>query len=114
MSENLGASIGHIFKTSQDVRQDAPNLDWALFTIENSSLYLPNVVAAREVTQNIDQNTVGTAERRVVLTTATSGLLYGRLSSSSSYLMLAPGNGLVKTNALRISGSQGWCLFHVP
>jgi hypothetical protein len=103
--ENTGVSIGKIYRTSQDSRQDGLNLDWALFTIENSSLYLPNIVAAREVTRAIHQKPMET-ERGVVLSTATSGLLYGKLSNSSSYLMLAPGNGMAKTYSLIIFNNQ--------
>ena len=105
LPENTGVSIGKIYRTSQDSREDGLNLDWALFTIENSSLYLPNIVAAREVTRAIHQKPMET-ERGVVLSTATSGLLYGKLSNSSSYLMLAPGNGMVRTQSLRIFNKQ--------
>jgi hypothetical protein len=109
LPENTSFPIGKIFRTSQESRQDDLNLDWALFTIEVSSLYLPNIVGAREVTQAIHQTAIET-ERGVVLSTATSGLLYAKLSSSTSCLMLAPGNGMVKTHALKIFNNQGWCL----
>jgi hypothetical protein len=105
LPEHTGVSIGKIYRTSQNSRQDGSNLDWALFTIENSSLYLPNIVAAGKVTRAIHPKAMET-ERGVVLSTATSGIVYGKLSSSSSYLMLAPGNGMVKTYSLIIFNKQ--------
>jgi hypothetical protein len=111
VSENLGAVFGHIFKTSLDSLQDGPNLDWALFTVENKSLLAPNFVG-QEITRvaHPDQNET---QQAVLLSTATSGLVLGTLSSSWSYLMLAPGKSLVRTNALKIRDHPGWFLFPI-
>jgi hypothetical protein len=108
-SEILGKSqsiIGHIYKTSQEDLQDQPNLDWALFTIEDTSLYLPNFVTEHEITR-LKHSTTSEGDRKVVLTTAVSGPASGILSRSWSYLMLAPGRSLVRTNALIISDKEG-------
>ncbi|KAH8797455.1 hypothetical protein F5882DRAFT_349369 [Hyaloscypha sp. PMI_1271] len=94
-------AIGHVFKTSQNDLQHTPNLDWALFTIENSSFSLPNIVASHKLIQVADPD-VRVSERMVYLSTAMSGRISGMLSSSWSYLMLAPGNGLVRTNTLKM------------
>lgn len=98
--------IGHVYKTSQDDLQDQPNLDWALFTIEDTSVYLPNVVMEHEITR-LNHSTTTEGDRKVVLTTAVSGSASGILSRSWSYLMLAPGRSLVRTNALTISDKKG-------
>jgi hypothetical protein len=98
--------IGHVHKASQDGLQDRPNLDWALITIENQSLYLPNVVMTHEVTRFSFPSMTG-SERKVVLATAISQSESGTLSRSWSYLMLAPGKSLVRTYLLTLSDNKG-------
>jgi hypothetical protein len=105
-SETSKTVIGHIYKTSQDDLQDQPNLDWALFTVENTSLYLSNVVSNHEISGLNDPAGTGT-ERKVVLATAKSGSVSGMLSKSWSYLMLAPGKSLVRVKVLTISNNKG-------
>ncbi|KAH8659381.1 hypothetical protein BGZ60DRAFT_456975, partial [Tricladium varicosporioides] len=101
---NPKSSIGHVFWTSHKNLQDQPNLDWALFTIGNNTLKLPNIVLADEITQT---NTDDVEETRaVILSTASRGRTYGMLSSSWSYLALAPGNGLVRTKAVKFARNQ--------
>ncbi|PQE19035.1 Ankyrin repeat domain-containing 52 protein [Rutstroemia sp. NJR-2017a WRK4] len=84
-SEKFESIIGHVYMASQDDLEDQPNLDWALFTIENSLLYLPNVVTKHEIARI---NCVGIheveVERNVVLMTAMSGPVSGILSRSWS------------------------------
>jgi hypothetical protein len=110
MTENLGAVFGHIFKTSLDSLQDGPNLDWALFTVENKSLLSPNFVSLHEITRVAHPDQKKT-QRAVLLSTATRGVVFGTLSSSWSYIMLAPGKSLVRTNALKVRDHPGWFLF---
>ena len=105
-AETINAPIGHIFKTSQDNIQNQANLDWALFVIEKSSLYVQNVIVLRKVIRIGTVDTTG-ADREVILLTFTKGPVLGTLSNSWSYLMLAPGNGLVRANALNVSKQTG-------
>ena len=109
MSKNDGAVFGHIFKTSLDSLQDGQNLDWALFTVENKSLLSPNFVTVHEITRVAHPDQKET-QQAMLLSTATSRLLPGTLSSSWSYLMLAPGKSLVRTNALKVRDHLGWFL----
>lgn len=99
LPEKSQSVIGHVYRTSQDDLQDQPNLDWALFTIEDSSLHLPSVVTEHEITL-LKHPTTTEEDRKVILSTAMSGLVSGILSKSWSYLTLAPGRSLVRTNAL--------------
>jgi hypothetical protein len=108
--KSAGAPIGKAFSPSLDRLQDEPNLDWALFTVEDNSLRLPNIVGVDEITKAANPNRTG-AERMVFVETATRERVYGRLSNSWSYLMLASGKCLVRTNALKIFNDQGWLLF---
>ena len=105
-SSNLRPSIGRVFWTSQKDLQDRPNLDWALFTITNNTLKLPNIVMADEITQTNTEDVEET--RAVVLSAGSRGRTYGTLSSSWSYLALAPGNDLVRTKAVKFARNQGW------
>jgi hypothetical protein len=109
MSKNDGAVFGHIFKTSLDSLQDGQNLDWALFTVENKSLLSPNFVTVHEITRVAHPDQKET-QQAMLLSTATSRLLPRTLSSSWSYLMLAPGKSLVRTNALKVRDHLGWFL----
>jgi hypothetical protein len=97
--------IGHVYGASQDDLGDRPNLDWVLFTVDDTSLHLPNVVNGREIRSQ--QVGITDKERIVVLDAATSGSVYGVLSNSWSYLMLTPGNNFVRTHALTISDGLG-------
>jgi hypothetical protein len=106
------ASVGGIFMASQDGLHDGPNLDWALFTIKDISFYLPNLLTVHQISQVIHPDRRDThGENPVLLSTVTSGLVLGTLSSSWSYLMLAPGNGLVRTNTLKVPHHHGWHLY---
>ncbi|KAE8443140.1 hypothetical protein EG329_002309 [Mollisiaceae sp. DMI_Dod_QoI] len=100
----LGSSAGHILWTSQKNLQDGPNLDWALFIFRNTVLKLPNIVMTDEITQINTEDLEET--RAVVLSTASRGRTYGTLSSSWSYLALSPGNGLVRTKAVKFAKNQ--------
>jgi hypothetical protein len=104
--ERSGPPIGLIYMASQDNLQDQPNLDWALFTIEKNLLRLPNVVTSHRITR-LNFESVSEVERMVVLMTAVSGPVCGMLSRSWSYLMLAPGRSLVRTNLLTLSDTKG-------
>jgi hypothetical protein len=102
---DLKASIGYVFRTSQKNLQDHPNLDWALFTVKNKALKLPNIVVADEITRISTEDVE--EPRAVVLSTASRGKIHGTLSSSWSYIALASGNGLVRTKAVKFSRNQG-------
>jgi hypothetical protein len=102
--------IGHIYIASHDDLQDRPNLDWALFAIENQSFCLPNLIMKRDVTQ-ISFTIAISSKRKVVLATAISRPMSGMLSESWSYVMLAPGKSLVRSYLLTLSDNKGKNLF---
>jgi hypothetical protein len=107
--------LGHIYKTAEDDLGDQKYLDWALFTIEDSRLYLPNIVRQREIThffsgiptEEGEEEEEEEKKKNVVMRTAKSGLVRGTLTSSASYLMLAPGKTLITTHALTLSDRNG-------
>jgi hypothetical protein len=102
----ISTDIGGVFWTSQKDLQDRPNLDWALFTIEQHMLELPNIVGEHEITETNKEDVQET--RPVILSTVSRGQTYGTLSSSWSYLTLPPGKGLVRTKAVKLESNKGW------
>jgi hypothetical protein len=107
--ENFENVLGYVYKASQDDLQSQPNLDWALFTMDSALSSLPNIVKGHHITQTAseDSTDADTMEWKVVLQTAMNGLVSGILSKSWSYLSLAPGRSLVRTNALNLSDKKG-------
>jgi len=105
-SSSISIGSGHVFCTSQENLQGGPNLDWALFAVDNK-LKLPNIVFRDEITTSRTfRSTV-----YVELSTVSRGHIYGTLSDSWSYLTLAPGNGLVRMKALKLADYQGQPFF---
>jgi hypothetical protein len=101
--------IGRIYKASHDGPQDRPNLDWALIAVENQSLHLPDII--HKVAPLSSPRLLDSERGAFVLISAISSQLsrppLGTLSRSWSYLMLAPGEVLVRTYLLTFSDNKG-------
>ncbi|KAE9377692.1 hypothetical protein N431DRAFT_478867 [Stipitochalara longipes BDJ] len=104
ITEDIGVVIGRVFQTSHEGLSGSSNFDWALFTIDDSSLHLPNIVMGSKVTQNsnVYAGAADMDDRLVTLITSLNGQTIAYLTSSWSYLMLAPGSAMVRTYALKL------------
>jgi hypothetical protein len=107
ISDPIWTTNCQVFGASQNNIQDQPNLDWALFTIQSSHC-MPNIISLDEISRISGANALKTdTDQAVILATAKSGIVEGMISSSWSYLMLAPGNCLVRTKALKLQNNRG-------
>lgn len=113
--------IGCVTITSYDALEDGINLDWALFKIDDPSLYCPNILL---IPGDSDQSHIlrepkalsddrYTAAPSVFLLSGTRGVIRGRLSFTLSSLMLAPGRRFTDTYTLRLSHGLGKNQFNI-
>jgi hypothetical protein len=110
------SNIGHISIISSSAQGDENNLDWALVEMDNPSLYRPNLLlpphAAHDYHGNqglkeLTELQYAASKQTVVLSCGISGFKQGILSLSSSFLMLSPGKGFVKSYNLALSDGTG-------
>ncbi|MCJ1264523.1 hypothetical protein MMC22_004395 [Lobaria immixta] len=112
----LWSKIGHVSDASGDCHTNK-NLDWALVKIDDPSFYRPNLIVAsvagksdrmKEQLREPSRKAIATGpDRDVFVMSGTCGFKQGKLSSSSSFLMVAPGNSFAKTHDLALSdGSE--------
>ena len=113
--------IGDIVEHSRDRLGDQADLDWALVQLVRPELHLPNLMPkshqpptslSRQLSGSCELTgkECGTKERRpVVLVGGTRGPMQGLLSTSSSFLMLASGQGFVATYDLLLQENGKSC-----
>jgi hypothetical protein len=105
--------IGNIEVVSQNSVTNGGNLDWALVALDDLSFCFPNVQmnldsdAYFSLTQRYGCRDPGGPDKDVLISGGASGLKAGTLSMNYSYLMLAPGEKLVKTFCLRLNDGSG-------
>lgn len=113
---HLWSKIGHVSDASSDCYADKCNLDWALVKIDNASFYRPNLLVPSDVGKSDlikrqlrepCEAVITGSDRDVFVVGGTSGFKQGRLSLTSSFLMLAPGNSFAKTHDLALLDSSG-------
>jgi hypothetical protein len=102
--------LGHVYKTSHDNVGDGPNLDWALITIDNKSLYLPNIIKGHPIASPQPAMSTG-LQRKVIIGTSIDQIHNGTLSLSWSYLMLAPSQTLSRMYLLTLATGAGMAIF---
>lgn len=112
----LWSKIGHISDASGDCHTNK-NLDWALVQIDDPSFYRPNLLVAsvagrsdrmKEQLREPSRKAIATGpDRDVFVMSGTCGFKQGKLSSSSSFLLVAPGNSFAKTYDLALSDGSG-------
>lgn len=96
---------------------DALNLDWALIDIDGPLLYRPNLLVVAdqnhghsihgELIELHDKTVDAPGGQPVMVLTGTGGVKEGRLSTSLSFLMLAPGKRLTEAYTLTLCGGSG-------
>ena len=112
LSPELWPKLGHVHATSSAA--DTANLDWALVTIDRLYNHLPNRI---EDSSKIHSFWAGisvppkqklTSDRSVVVMTGPGyPQRHGRLSDSTSFVLLAPGNQFVPVYDLKFSDGPG-------
>ena len=106
--------LGHIHAASCQNEEDACNLDWALVTLEHPSSYLPNMfmdsIGPRCLWSNktslVDKVPL-TSSRAVIVLSEARDSRQGRLLTSTSFVMLAPGRGFVQVYNMSLTDGSG-------
>lgn len=116
-SAHLWSEIGVVSDASRHCYTENCNRDWALVRIYDPSFYRPNLLVARNTSQlnhtkkqlrEPSGELIPTGpDRDVFVMSGISGFKRGRLSSSPSFLMLAPGKSFTKTHDLALYGGSG-------
>jgi hypothetical protein len=110
------SKMGHIFVSSHYNRDDKPNLDWALIELDDRSRYRPNLLFTPDADEPIDLvdtnrrsklQSRGIVKERVVVLKNTGVWERGTLSTSASFLLLAPGKRLIETHILTMDDGSG-------
>lgn len=120
--QDLWQKIGHVLLTSSETKMDKQNLDWALIALDDPTVYRPNLLVGPDVGQKdcvcgelreLSSKTEGTKpDQSVILVSGTGGLKRGKLSTSPSLLMLAPGKGFIRALNLALVDGTGKILFN--
>jgi hypothetical protein len=95
------SKIGELSVASHTYLEDERNLDWALTTIDEQSVSLPNIIMSY---YELKQCKFNGLEKGVIMVSA-RGPVWGTLSKSWSYMMLSPGKILVRTYLLTLSNN---------
>jgi hypothetical protein len=122
------SKLGHVFASSQDYEPLKADLDWALIKIDLPADDQPKLLEGSASRTQDDATPQDDATSRVKLRRShivhdsltdpqevhllggVSGLKDGMLSTTSSFLMMAPGKTFVETYTLSLSDQSGMCL----
>jgi hypothetical protein len=109
--------IGNVSMPLCNSPDDALNLDWALIDIDGPLLYRPNLLVVAdqqhgysihgELIELHDKQVDAPDGQAVMVLTGTGGVKEGRLSTSLSFLMLAPGKRLTEAYTLTFCEGSG-------
>jgi hypothetical protein len=106
------SKIGTVFVPPCLYHENNPNLDWALIEIGDQSLCRPNLFVTLDakiqynVQGELKESTHRPPEVRVIFT-GPGGFKTGWLSTSSSFMMLSPGNRFVEMYTLTMFTGSG-------